>query len=348
MVHWDQQKVKKSLITKIVVLMVFALAIISVIDDSEAVSGSSGALKIAESMTLPMHELSGAALRTLPDGGFEFIGVSDRAPTLIKTDLDAQGRMVPGKVSQADFGKTLVERFSLCRSAHSKECSDQIAGLTTQWEAVATDGVGRIFVVQETTSNVVVLDPALANVAAVLSFDFFVKRDGTPLQPGKKGSRSLAEGLILLKNGHIIVAKESFPASLVEFGPAGHKALGLSADTLLDTDESFDVATAGGATARVDLVPLATWQRAGESGKCDQSDIAADRDGRLYVLSQKCVNISIYNGLNPDEARVSPESLWTIPPKVKNPEALAVVGSNRFVVGSDIKSDKPNLFLLEE
>lgn len=348
MVHWDQEKVKKSLISKLVILMTFALVIIALMDDPKAISGDAGSLKVVEATTLPMHELSGASLRQGADGGFEFIGVSDSKPELLRAQVDERGLLSPASITKGDFGATLVERFSLCRTTASDECADQIETLTTQWEAVATDGIGRVFVVQETTSNVLVFDPSLKNVVAVLSFDLFLRRDGVHTKPGKKGVKSLAEGIILLKNGHVIIAKESFPASLVEFGPAGHEPVGLSAATLLSADEPFAVDTAAGATARVNLVPLASWQRAGESGKCDQSDLATDDEGKLYVLSQKCGNISVYAGLDPTDSHVVPAGLWGLPPKVKNPEALVILPAGRFLVGSDIKSDKPNLFLLEE
>ena len=84
-------------------------------------------------------------------------------------------------------------------------------------EAVCADGLGRVFLLQETPPRVELIDPkALRTVASI---DLAVKGRSEIARAwfDPKGSRG--EGMVLLPGGHLLVAKEKKPAAFIEFGP---------------------------------------------------------------------------------------------------------------------------------
>ena len=81
-----------------------------------------------------------------------------------------------------------------------------------------------------------------------------------------------------------MVAKESNPVALVEFGPKNSSSIGLNQQLSLNDDESFDRKTIS--TFRQDYQALALWELSTQ-GKCDFSDIEVARN-KIFVLSQRC------------------------------------------------------------
>ncbi len=342
MVHWDKKKLKKMLLAQLSALALIATGVIAIDSGSQATDTFTHRLKVVRSMTLPGRELSGFTMRPTSGAKQELFAIGDSDAQLTRLTLNSDSWADAAAATQTDLGPVLRQTFGICHSKSSRACKKQLESVTSQWEALAVDASGRLFALQENTDAIVVFAPGLGRVDAVLSFDFF----NGHIKATKKSENSLGESLILLKKGHILVAKESFPTVIMEFGPAGETALGYSAATRLEAGENFALPpqdSASGPVNRIDLVPLAAWGRSGTADGCDISELALGSEG-LHVLSQRCGTISLFSDLPPQESQLKPARVWRLPKKVKNPEALVVVGPGHFIVGSDIKSDQANTF----
>ena len=141
---------------------------------------------------------------------------------------------------------TVSNRYSLCRAAKiawfSQPRSDRdqidwhtksIAKLSgsklpkddPQIEAVCADGGGRILLLQETPARVELID--LETLKAVALIDLVIEGRDEIAQAWSDPEGSRGEGAVLLRGGHLLIAKEKKPAALIEFGPAHSRSRGL-------------------------------------------------------------------------------------------------------------------------
>ncbi|MFN2628570.1 MAG: hypothetical protein ABR569_08040, partial [Gaiellaceae bacterium] len=87
----------------------------------------------------------------------------------------------------------------------------------SEWEAIAADGEGRVFIVRESSLTVVVLSRGLDSHVHTIELDV---KDG----PDERASQLLddvnagPEGILLLQGGRLLVVKQKDPALLIEFG----------------------------------------------------------------------------------------------------------------------------------
>ncbi len=211
----------------------------------------------------------------------------------------------------------------------------------SQWEAAATDGEGTLFLLKESLSVINVFSADLSK--AIHRIDLDVPKSHPLYDDWQADSNSRGEGLLLLKNGHFLVAKEKNPAALVEFGPAGDAALGLEAASRLGGTEAFQFPT----KTRATYVPLKVWLLTKESEEAmpDISEITLTADGTLYLLSDKTQSIARLEAdlkANEDKARV--EEVWKLPKDVVQPEGLVLLDDFSPLVGIDAKEQKVNLF----
>jgi hypothetical protein len=138
-------------------------------------------------------------------------------------------------------------------------------------------------------------------------------------------------------------------AALVEFGPQGATALGVSSEMVLPPEEPFAVPQSEEAR----LVALASWalDDSAEEILPTLNDIALGADARVYVISAKAHVIArLEEHLRPGE-RAKFKSSWTIADDLPGrdearPEGLAMVGTSTPVVGIDSKLAGNNLFVL--
>ena len=338
MVHWDRKKYRRLLFLQISVLLLIGGGIAIALREDSGGRGAQPSFTIEKRLALPLKEISGATMR-LGKKGMELIVVGDRKAELDVFSLDGERR------EQRSFKSLLTNQFSLCRTEDFEECQKLIKKMTSNWEALTIDGRGRIFLLQEHTQSVVVLNRDMNRVERVLHFNFADTFPKLIARGSKKFSKNaLGEGLLLLKNGHILVAKEQYPMALVEFGRRGDKARGLSAATLLGPEESFQ--DPAGDELQVDLEPLAYWILSGHS-KCDISDLDHDAAGQLLVLSQACRQIGLIKQLVPGREAVVAEYL-NLPHEILHPEALTRVG-DRWMIGSDVASKRDyNFYILHK
>jgi hypothetical protein len=278
--------------------------------DAKAPSeGKKPAIRAAKKLGL--GEVSGIAM--LPDGGFIAVGDHDSVVLL--------GTLRPNGPSEAASIKVA-----------------RAGGGPSQWEGVAVDGQGTAFVLREFPARILVLSPDLRAVVGAIDLDFSSVEGGrTP--------NSLAEGLVLLRNGHVLIAKEKDPPLLIEFGPPGTQAIGFTPESMLGPGEPMMTPAPGGTVV---LVPLKTWSLNAEADAVlkDMAELAVGPDG-LFVLSEEARVIGRFEGkLRPDEGKAALRRFWKLPGDIEHPEGLAFAG-DAVLVGDDGKANSSRIFVLD-
>lgn len=139
------------------------------------------------SWNLGVREVSGLGLRQDPESGVdEVIAVSDRTTTVVRLGPDATGRLRPDRRGHRAAVHQRVRRLP--------DDLDGSAG-GSQWEGVAGDADGRVIVLCERTSELLVLSPELEFERRIaLRHDW--ERDG----------RTGLEAMLLLRDGHVLAA----------------------------------------------------------------------------------------------------------------------------------------------
>lgn len=206
-------------------------------------------------------------------------------------------------------------------------------------EATAADGAGIVWVLTEETSWLGGVDVDARTVVGTAHLDTATIPDLHSDWSRPEASRG--EGLALLREGHVLVAKEKDAPGLVEFGPAGDSALGVSPGTLLGAGEAFDLT--GG-----ELVALAWWPlpKRIRHRFHDLSDLAADGDGGLWLLSDQSTCYGrLVLPLEPG-ADVAVVDVVDLPDAVRKPEGLAFLPGGVVAVAEDRHDTDDNLWLL--
>lgn len=284
---------------------------------SEAdLASSEGAVVVGKSVTIEQQvsidlpEVSGLGLRRT-QGRLELLAVGDALP-----------QVAIANTSGATLG------FDLRPAAGPRP---------SQWEAVTSDASARVFVLKESPGSIAVLDPSLQKAEAEIELAV----------SGKvwKDENSRGEGLVLLKNGHVLILKEKDPVLLVEFGPEGDRPSGYRAGAAVSPTDTFPVP----APDRRRYVPLKVWELGKDSGKRaeDASEICVGPDGLLYVLSDKSRTVSVVESeLAPSEERFKFDVSWDLPKGIEKPEGLVILPSGRPVVAVDAPKAGKSVFVL--
>ena len=90
------------------------------------------------------------------------------------------------------------------------------------FEGVASDGDGTIVLLQEEQARLLVVAPDLSRLLHTLVLA--VPADDPVLNPAwRREPNSRGEGLLLLRRGHVLIAKERDAPCLIEFGPPGDR-----------------------------------------------------------------------------------------------------------------------------
>lgn len=291
-----------------------------------------------EGYRLPGRELSGLALNPT---GTELFANSDQSFDVLRLPLHG-GRLSP---------EVTPDKISFK--------SEGLPGRQESlWEAIAIDNENRVFLINETNSTLECF--TLEDSAVSFNGSKRLARLGDDFQSNqpkaKKGHKAAGnsggEGFVLLGNGHILVLKEKHPASIIEYGPSGSTPQGYN-PSLAAARGSLKC---DGAEA---LEPLHAWVFSAAEDvepSFDLSEITADRDGNLYLLSDALRAIFVLgNVLNLGQAKTNnPRSLietiqvFDLPATIKKPEGLAVESPRSFFVLEDsAKEGLDNLFRLD-
>lgn len=211
----------------------------------------------------------------------------------------------------------------------------------TQLEAVALDGAGRAWLLTEGTSMVGGVDLAARRIVSRLGIDTSTIPELHASWSKKKASRG--EGMLLLRDGHLLVAKEKKPAGLVELGPRGHEARGVATGTLLGDDEAWTPPPDADG-----LVALAWWPWDGDGTADleDLSDLAPDHEGGVWVLSDQSRCLTRLQLPLEAGGRIAVTGTARLPKSIAKPEGLAFLGGGLVAVADDRKDTRDNLTVL--
>lgn len=291
----------------------------SVADAEDELRGTK--TKVVESRPLPIVEVSGLGQRRV-DGATTYLAIGDSSPTIVTFAIGEDGDV--SDVQAHD----LTRLFG--RNA-------------PQWEAVAGDGAGRVFVLAESTSTIAVLDPRLENVTHTIRLEIPAPFPLASAWAADENSRG--EGLVLLANGHVLVAKEKNPPAIVELGPRGAAPEGFRAELALG-ERAFSLPPSG----ESELVALKHWELKAKDAKPigDISELTVDSDGRLYLLSDQGRAIArLERELDPAEDKIDVKALFALPSKVDKPEGLVFASDAPFVATDGKKVTADALYELE-
>jgi len=292
-------------------------------------------LKIEGRWRVDLPELSALGLRFRGDTrSAELLGVGDRSFSIFTGETHPPGA-----------------------STVSADLSDSVSSWTlepaSQWEGLAADGAGCAFVLQEHAghkkepSHVFVFAPELRECIRVIAL--VVEDDGAEWkEEWEQDENARGEALVLLRDAHLLVAKQKDPVRFIEFGPTGTEAAGLGPSRFLDLDESFEYPS----DPFVEYEPLASWGVAGEDrDKLPTVSDLAVFERRLYAISRKSNGIvRLETSAPPEEDSLKVERCGSVPADVQHPEGLVIGDGLVPIVADDLSAEEdtggPNIFVL--
>ncbi|MBK6694083.1 MAG: hypothetical protein IPG50_18035 [Myxococcales bacterium] len=175
-----------------------------------------------------------------------------------------------------------------------------------QWEGITSDGSGRLFLLEENPGRIFVLDREGRELVHTVTLRVPVTNEEWTAA-WNDSANSRGEGLVLLKNGHVLVAKEKDPKRIVEFGPEGERASGYRPGS---EAANARFPTEGRAST---MVPLMAWRLKGDADNfADISELAVGPGG-LYVLSDESRAIARLPLLDKDDDAAEADEKWKLP-----------------------------------
>jgi uncharacterized protein YjiK len=264
---------------------------------------------------VPLKEVSGIAVSSTPAGvPMTLVAVADEDASVVVATVDDNG---PRRWRVVDLSAVY---------SPPKEGSN--------FEGVAVDADGVIVIVAEHPPSLLVFrpDPPAGLRRVGLSVD------SARALTGLRFKDLRAEGLVLLREGHVLVASEKDPPGLLEFGPPEEPPLGMKAQTWLPATESFACPTGDG-----QYHALAWWPLA--NGLAGISDLAVHA-GRLYALSDEDAAIGLVADGPYRQFQPLVTDTWRLQvadDELTSPEGMAFLPDGSYFVVYDRKSTGPNL-----
>lgn len=296
-------------------------------------------LAIRASWRVGLDEVSALAFRPGGAGGpSELLGVSDKSFSLFIGSTQPPG----------------IARLSPDISSAIRDWAlDPLGG--SQWEGLATDEGGRVLVLQEHAgsnadpSHVFGFGPELDQLLLVIELVVDERRGSRWRESWREDKNARGEALVLLRDGHLLVAKQKDPVRLIEFGPRGTEAGGIGPSRLLPREEPFSWPTERVA----EYEALASWGVSGDDVEVLESvnDLAV-HDGELFAISRNS-RIVVRLEPAPTEDCVKVEHRWRVPDDVRNPEGLVLPDAGLWIVADDVGredddgGDRHNIFVVE-
>lgn len=279
-------------------------------------------LKLEEQVDLPVVEASGLAAMAVGDE-FRLAVVGDRTSDVAVASYSA------------------ADGLSAWQTVDLSELDGwSMPSTDSQLEAIAVDGGHLVAMMREDPPVVLVADTASKHLRCRIAL---TAPPGSPLAGLWDDPSSRGEGLVLLRGGRLLVAKEKRPQALVEFSPVGVGARGLSREDFLDPGESWDAPDGD-----VHYEATSVWELHGEAGKyfADVSAIAVTSDRALGLLSDRSRTIGridLDEALPPVGGAVRVvRDVWRLPKKAKKPEGMAALPDRRLLIALDTGSTQRN------
>lgn len=285
-----------------------------------------GRLRVERVVDVPLREVSGICVKRGRNRQTSLVAVGDHAAHLALASLSGKQN------GTLDWHIADLTRLS---GSDLPESDPQI-------EAVCADGAGRVLLLQEVPPRAELVDLRASRVVASISLRF--EGRSKLARSWSEPHASRGEGAVLLRGGHLLIAKEKQPAAFIEFGPAGARSRGLVQGRALPHGARWPVA-AGKQT----LVACACWipDKALTRACADFSDLDIGPDGHLYLLSDKSAAIARIGDLAPGGGTASLITAWRLSDLGGKPEGLAFTAGGCAIVALDKKKPRRNLVLLE-
>jgi len=343
MITFSALKKKRYRTTLLAFVFIIIMALAALIDGSyEDYSKSSAAqLGLVKEQTFPLSEISGMYL--FPSGketpGKIYL-IGDTTASLGIAQWDGK-KLVQREI--LDFSQAILNKWGICQSSRVKGCVDYLEMITSQWEGVTSDATGRAFLLHEQLGTIFVLDPDASQILSLINLEAFsIQENRRRYRSTVNKENAMGEGLLLLKNGHILVIKERFEPTIIEFGPAGSQPQGYQNELWTGASGEFPISG-----EQYSLYPLMIWHLDKKFQNCDLSELSPGPAGDLYILSQQCKWVARLTDLKPDAPKINFANLWALPSKIRRAEAFIVPDEQHIIVAEDKKSlKKPNIFLL--
>jgi hypothetical protein len=279
------------------------------------------------SWSLPLEEASALCVRQAPGAGArEVIAVDDEACALATAAVGVDG-LEPA-----------------AEAADVTAAVPAAAASGSNFEGVASDATGRVFVLQEAHDRILVLDRALERLEGTI--ELVVQPDEPEFgAEWHADDNARGEGLLLLRNGHVLVAKQKEPVRLIEFGPPDEPAAGFTPASALAPGEAFPLPVA----QTVRLHVLASWALDSDPKLKSVNDLAVDEHGRLHMVSSKSRAIArlesdLAPGGGPGAVSVFPLPEDMFATDDDKAEGLVLVPELGWLVALDLERSAPNVF----
>lgn len=283
-------------------------------------------LRVHRALDVPLREVSGICLRRGRNRQMSLVAVGDRVAKVAWLSLP------PSDSVSLEWSTMSVSKVS----------GSKVPQNDPQIEAVCADGAGRVLFLQESPPRVELVDFEVSKVVASIRLLVPGRSQLARSWSNPKGSRG--EGVVLLRGGHLLVAKEKDPPALIEFGPARARSRGLIQGGILTGGAKWPIGD-----GEHEFVALAVWwpDKALEKNCADFSDLEIGPDGRLYVLSDKSAAIARLDDLMAGGGTATLTASWQLKDVDGKPEGLAFASDGRAVVALDTRKRRNNLVLLE-
>ena len=292
------------------------------------------------SSRLPIIELSGLFLDR-QQGKLYGIGDADSNIAIADFNLDSG----VSSIETLDLSQAIVDALAPCNSLDIPECARLVKGLTSQWEGISVQDKGQqILLLNEQLSTIFAIDRQNLEIRSLLNLHSYALGDTSRRRVSIDQANALAEGFVMLTNGRMLVIKERYPASIVEFArEEGAAAHGYRPGMQLPSTQRA-VGFEGG---RSSWFPTKRWRAPAGYENCDLSELTTDHHGQMFLLSQSCRWIARIAPLASEDSTFQLSRLWQLPKKIQYAEALVVIDDHHFMVGEDLKSLlAPNLHIL--
>ena len=311
--------------------------VVAAADDNDKPEDEGKSLRVLRTFFVPLKEISGM----VRGAAQEIFVIGDDAPLLGVVGVENNELEL---TQTHNFTRTLWQKFFLCPGAQNDVCSELSRTITSEWEGLYYYSESQqVVLLQESTGSILTFDRNMRSIKNHIVLDFMLKT-------GKdtNSSNSLGEGFLPLASGRILVAREKFPAAIVEFGalgesPQGYQAKETELATSLVVDEEAN---------RHTLYPLHSWYFVppprDEDTPCDLSDITTAINGKLYGVSQTCRQVYQFDDLSPRRDKVKITAKWDLPNQMATAESLIIIEEGVFIVAVDTKEDINSIFLLAE
>lgn len=324
-------------------LLIFAVILVlsSLLNTPYLKSYDGEHLSLKESFRFPMSEISGMTAQPSVDQKsweIHFVGDHESVMKKAKFDLD---NLTLQEQEETSFRQAVLDHFPVCDSDLIPECRKIRAKLTSQWEGIYKAGADDFYLLHEQLAMVLVYKKSLNAISSVIELTRFDLAAKKPSRKERENSENyLGEGLLPLSNGHILIAKQKFRASIIEFGPEGESAKGYT----------HELAGQGDIITRVQhqkFVPLKIWTLPSDVSHCDLNELGKDPSGNLYALSSNCKWLAKISPLSPSDDKLQLEKIWFLPPQIQKAESFVFMHPYGVLVASDLKTYRQdNVFFL--